>query len=100
MNAPVVPRVLRCGSYIDIKKTTTEKVGLTAEQMISITIDTLSRVYDIPYGPSIKDGKLLSTGEVSAGPHSYTETNVWRDATEMDRTILSIINQLKSLPKP
>ena len=100
MNAPVVPRVLRCGSYVDIKKTTTEKVGLTAEQMISITIDTLSRVYDIPYGPSIKDGKLLSTGEVSAGPHSYTETNVWRDATEMDVTILSLINQLKSLPKP
>lgn len=95
MEQNLVPRPLQSGCQVDVRKTVVEKVSLSSEQMLEITINTLTRVYDIPYGPSIKDGKLLSTGEVSAGSHSYTDTSVHRVANESDVMVLSIISTLK-----
>jgi hypothetical protein len=80
---------------VTISTTTYEDIILSEDQMIEITIEVLRKRFEIPYRPSIENGKLVSHYEQCGGSHCWDTSDVVRKASKQDIFLINIIDQLR-----
>jgi hypothetical protein len=79
--------------YQYISATKVEEVNISDNEANRITILVLERKFKIEKTDFIKDGKLLREVEYRTS-HSWSDTEVVREATELDHAVLSVLKSL------